>query len=873
MKTRLKLFTLFMVLLSVSMLNAQTWTFDCDQEGWGERAHPQSITATHQLTSSSVNSGHIEMTTFAGLTHGWMFGPTEAIDADVYRYLHLSLTVEDANELPDEGLDANIIIGDAADQNLSGLGFKIFKGQKNYTIDLSDHSDWMGTKYINRIHFPNKSGDGYNIENAVYRLDWIAISDNSNMSEPVQDTSTACIAETPVLGAIESVVFCNRVSFKTSLSGTFADATLKIWKDSEDPIEHTRKISAPGVVYLSTYDLDLNTTYNYTIELHNSAGSDLSAVMQFTTEGELAEDQPANYWMTPSPFDLIENASDDLLDNDTWTEAAALAQVFKIHGAAYPGNSHPGTYNYDLPKLIYTVNKYRMRLAYEDVASGNKNGQEIANGIFTKIEDIDAYGGKLEFLTWDGIFLHSFNLHQTKENFRTPDEGIEEVAEAVKLVKDQYPDFEMIPLPNLPNWDVTDADGNTVPHNAGNNSAPEIANATWNELCDLFLEKMANKGVANPINFIEIDHPFNYYTKGRETSKQRVQAIKDYCTENNLELMVIINTSVSGMGQEETDAQFKESCLQYLDYLREDGIDPQYIDVESWYPYPQYLVPETKENSFTNVIRDLGKKFFFEGIIEIQTAGNVTEIIGFEETLQMNAVETDSGDPSDVNWTVDLPEIATVDVNGLLTSHQWGEVIVTATSKVDSNIYATLTIKVIDPDAPTSMIIKSEGDITEIVGIGSTLQFYVENADNGETAEVDWSVDNIRAASIDANGLLTTSRLGTVMVRAILKSNDEVSATFTIKIVNTLGIDNPSELEQVRLYPNPANRSVYLEIPQQLEEVSVKILDVTGKCIFVNTNLQSGKHTLSTDRLSNGMYFMQITSDKGNIVRKVLINK
>ena len=161
MKTRLKLFTLFMVLLSVSMLNAQTWTFDCDQEGWGERAHPQSITATHQLTSSSVNSGHIEMTTFAGLTHGWMFGPTEAIDADVYRYLHLSLTVEDANELPDEGLDANIIIGDAADQNLSGLGFKIFKGQKNYTIDLSDHSDWMGTKYINRIHFPNKSGDGY----------------------------------------------------------------------------------------------------------------------------------------------------------------------------------------------------------------------------------------------------------------------------------------------------------------------------------------------------------------------------------------------------------------------------------------------------------------------------------------------------------------------------------------------------------------------------------------------------------------------------------------------------------------------------------------------------------------------------------------
>ncbi|MFT6324047.1 MAG: hypothetical protein ACJAWO_001605 [Halieaceae bacterium] len=356
--------------------NEIIWTFDCDQQGWGEKEHGQAITATHEYTSTSVNSGHIKMTTPAGLTHGgWMFAPNDAIDADVYRYLHLSLTVEDADELPEDGLDANIIIGDAADQNLSGLGFKIFKGQKNYTIDLSDHSDWMGTKYINRIHFPNKSGDGYNIENAVYRLDWIAISDNSNMSEPVQDTSTACIAETPVLGAIESVVFCDRVSFKTSLSGTFADATLKIWKDSEEPMEYTQTISAPGAVYLSTYDLDISTTYNYTIELSNSVGSDLSEVKQFTTEAELAEDQPANYWMTPSPFDLIENASDDLLDNDTWTEAAALAQVYKIHSATYRADTAPEFYSYDFPKLIYTVNKYRMRLALEDVASGNKNGR------------------------------------------------------------------------------------------------------------------------------------------------------------------------------------------------------------------------------------------------------------------------------------------------------------------------------------------------------------------------------------------------------------------------------------------------------------------------------------------------------------------
>jgi hypothetical protein len=853
--------------------NEIIWTLDCDQQEWGVREHGQAMTATHEYTSTSVNSGHIKMTTPAGLTQGWMFGPSEAVDANVYKYLHFSLTLDNADELPEEGLNALFVMSDAADQNLASQGFKIFKGQKKYTVDLSDHTDWIGTKYINRIHFPIKSGATYNIENAIYRLDWIAISDNANIVQPTQDTSTACIAVTPELGEIESVVFCNRVSFKTSLSGTYADATLKIWKDSEEPIEHTRIIKAPGTVYLSTSNLDINTTYNYTIELHNSEGSDISEIKQFTTEAELAEDQPMNYWMTPGPFDLIENANEHLLDNDTWTEAAALAQVYKIHGATYRGDSSPDFYSYDFPKLIYTVNKYRMRLAYEYVASSNNNGQKIADGIFSKIEEIASYGGKLEFLSWDGIFLHSYNLHQTKENFRTPDEGIEAVADAVKLIKDQYPDFELIPLPNLPNWDVTDAEGNTIPHNAGNNSAPDKANATWMELCDLFLEKMNEKGVENPINFIQIDHPFNYYTKGLETSKQRVQAIKDYCTENNLELMVIVNSSLNGMTQENTDAKFKEDCLQYLDYLRKDGIDPQYIDLESWYPYPQYLTPETKENSFSNVIRDVGKKFFFEGKIEIKTVGDVTEIIGAEETLQLNAVETDSGDPVDVNWTIDLPEIATVDSNGLVTSHQWGEVKITATSKEDTNLYATLTIKVINPDEPTAIIIKSDGDVSQIAGVGSTQQFYAENADNGEAAAVDWSIDIVQIASIDLNGLLTTKRLGTITIKAVLKSNSDVSTTFTIKIVNTLSIDIPSELKQIRLYPNPADKFVNLEIPRKIERISVKIFDVTGKSIFEKTTLQSGKLTLSTDKLSKGMYFMQIISNKGKVVRKMLINK
>lgn len=66
------------------------------------------------------------------------------------------------------------------------------------------------------------------------------------------------------------------------------------------------------------------------------------------------------------------------------------------------------------------------------------------------------------------------------------------------------------------------------------------------------------------------------------------------------------------MGQniESQDKSFKQGFLDYLTALKQDGINPNYIDLESWYRWPQFLVPETKENSFTNIAKDLGNDFF-----------------------------------------------------------------------------------------------------------------------------------------------------------------------------------------------------------------------------------------------------------------------
>lgn len=703
----------FVMLIATSLISIfafsqapdYSWTFDCGSQGWGDFSHPDSFNTTYKLGNKKINSGHLEMRTKTGKVSGWLFGPlSEAINTDNYKYLHFSLSIENAGTIPAGGINALLVWDTSNDgiiNDLKSKVFKIYSGKRNYTIDLSTDANWKGMVNINRFHLPqgDYTASGYTPTTALYRMDWITLSTSPTPTIPVQDNTVACLPIAPLFSTVvEPVVFANRFSVKTSYAGSRVDAVMKIWPVSTtDTIVQSRSIYLPGKMYFNTCDLKLNTTYNYFVEISNAAGYDKTAIRQFTTENELAENQPMNYWMTPSPFILTENANDHLLDNDTWTEAGQMVDVYKIHGATFRSDIATEFYGYDFSKLIYTTNKNRMRLAFEDVNGGNRTGQDYANTIIGRIEDIAAYGGKLEFMTWDGMMFRSFyrTVGTTIGAFRTVDEGLEAVAEATKLVKAKYPNFEIIPLPNLPNWNVLDKNGVIVPYNAAD-WAGMTGVPSWNYLFDIYLNKIAQKGVS--INYIEIDHPYDYYTRGRTTSVKRIKAMEDLCTNKNLKLIHIINQSSVGTGTPESqDALFKQGCIDYVDALKLDGINPKYIDVESWYKFPQYLVPETKDNSFTNVVRDLGRKL-------------------------------------------------------------------------------------------------------------------------------------------------------------------------------TLGVQTVSS-EQINVFPNPANRFVSLKIPNDLRNASIKMYDITGKICFVHTNLESGNHNFSIENLSNGMYFLQITSDKGITVRKILVAK
>ena len=76
-----------------------------------------------------------------------------------------------------------------------------------------------------------------------------------------------------------------------------------------------------------------------------------------------------------------------------------------------------------------------------------------------------------------------------------------------------------------------------------------------------------------------------------------------------IKIIHIINQTHVGDNPLTQDKNFKKGCLEYIRALNEDGISPLYIDLESWYSWPQFLVPENKEDSFTNIAKDLGNEF------------------------------------------------------------------------------------------------------------------------------------------------------------------------------------------------------------------------------------------------------------------------
>ena len=93
-----------------------------------------------------------------------------------------------------------------------------------------------------------------------------------------------------------------------------------------------------------------------------------------------------------------------------------------------------------------------------------------------------------------------------------------------------------------------------------------------------------------------------------------------------------------------------------------------------------------------------------------------------------------------------------------------------------------------------------------------------------------------------------------------------------------LGIDDSSNIKgfSAKIYPNPCHNILHLKIiSPYISNFRIKICDIMGKNIYINNFLVNYycNRTIYLDRLSEGVYIINIISDKDSVFEKIYIKK
>ncbi|WP_298512550.1 T9SS type A sorting domain-containing protein [uncultured Kordia sp.] len=105
----------------------------------------------------------------------------------------------------------------------------------------------------------------------------------------------------------------------------------------------------------------------------------------------------------------------------------------------------------------------------------------------------------------------------------------------------------------------------------------------------------------------------------------------------------------------------------------------------------------------------------------------------------------------------------------------------------------------------------------------------------------------------------------------IVLENTNGEFILNIADTTTLSVDDiDAEANQIRMFPNPTNNQININAPTNLDHIA--IYDMSGKLILQNENLRNTSQTLNLEKLSSGMYMVQIKTDNTTTLKKLIIN-
>ena len=166
------------------------------------------------------------------------------------------------------------------------------------------------------------------------------------------------------------------------------------------------------------------------------------------------------------------------------------------------------------------------------------------------------------------------------------------------------------------------------------------------------------------------------------------------------------------------------------------------------------------------------------------------------ETLTILASVTPSAAVQTVVWKSNKPAVASVSPTGVVTAKKAGTALIRASSTQKSNVYKTVTIRVVDAKPPSKVVIELD-DTSLNVGEKVTLSTAITPA--GANGKITWSSSNTAIATVSSSGVVTAKKAGKAVITATSAVKKTVKATKTITVEDPNAVDKIS-ITQTDMY-------------------------------------------------------------------------
>lgn len=233
-----------------------------------------------------------------------------------------------------------------------------------------------------------------------------------------------------------------------------------------------------------------------------------------------------------------------------------------------------------------------------------------------------------------------------------------------------------------------------------------------------------------------------------------------------------------------------------------------------------------------------------------------------DSLLLIATVEPEDAINKDIIWESSDTTVAQVNIKGLVSAVNYGHAIITARN-IESGVSATCEIFVDDSMIPATGIQVTPTEITlkerESAQLIATI--LPENATN---KKVIWESSNTNVISVDSLGYIIALKEGVSTISVCTADREHTAICNVTVLPNSTDIDDLWK-DNLYIYPNPVMETLTVE-GNGFMIYRLDVINTRGRIVLSCND----KNVINVSHLPDGIYIVRISTDKGDILRKVI---